>query len=102
MLDDVLNAGRRWASGSQPGTREVEELAEALLAVDPSAATWQQAARRLLDLRKDTTSRGEIAKVIEDVAGLIRSEADRGVLRRMPAAAPASPLRRAYLAEARR
>ena len=102
LLDAVLSAGQRWTPASPAPPREVEELAEALLAVDPSSATWQQAAQRLLDVRQGTASRGEIAKVIEDVAGLLRSEAARGVLRQMSALAPASPLRRAYEAEARR
>lgn len=101
LLDAVLSAGQRWTSAAEVRRRDVEELAEALLSVDPSVAIWQQAAQRLLDARTKSPTRGEIEKVIEDVEALLREEAGRGVLPRMPAPSSRLPLRRAFQAEGR-
>ena len=101
LLDAVLSAGQRWRSAPEVPKGEVEELAERLLAADPSVVTWQQAAQRLLDARNDPASPA-LRQVIDDVVALLRDEAARGVLRRTPAPVRGSPLQRAYQAEGRR
>jgi hypothetical protein len=101
LLNAVLDLGHGWTDGERPPAREIDEMAERLLALDPADPALMQASRDLLELRgvgSDERAREIITSVAAHLSGLIESD----TLPRSSVPSRPSPLRRAFNAGARR
>ena len=94
LLERLLEAAEAARAGAALPPRTFEALAESALAIDSTAAVWQEVAARLLEANDPRT--------LADVIARVAPEAARAGLPRTPLAAPMSPVAGAFQVERRR
>lgn len=101
LLDAVLDLGQRWSDGVTARGRDIDELAERLLALDPADPALVQASRDVLELRR-VSSEARAREIVASVAAHLTRLVESDTLPRSGVPANPSPLRRAFEAGDRR